>query len=66
MTLIVFKDANGNPLALNASSVVKASHINSGSCEVTYRFGDKTFSDEVSHPVMEVVEAINKVTGSWL
>ena len=66
MSLIVFKDADGHHVALGANSVVKVNRDSDTLSEITYRIGDDVYSVYVAHPVMEVVDAVNKVSGSWL
>jgi len=66
MTLIVFKDEKNKPVAISSTSIVKVDYVAEDMSEITYRIGDDIFSANVSHPVLEVVEAINKVTGAWL
>ena len=66
MSLIVFKDVDGNPVALGANSIVKVSYSNNTLSEITYRIGDDVYLVSVAHPVMEVVDAVNKVSGGWL
>jgi hypothetical protein len=65
MTLIVFKDIDGHHVALSANSVVKVTRHTDIVSKITYRIGEDSYLEYVSHPVMEVVEAINKVTGVW-
>lgn len=65
MTLIVFKDGNKNPIALSSGSIFKVGYLSENMSNLTYRIGDEISYVEVSHPVLEVVEAINKVTGVW-
>jgi hypothetical protein len=65
MSLIVFKDIDGHHIALGATSVSKVTRWSDTISEITYRIGNDVYVVSVLHPVTEVVEAVNKVSGVW-
>lgn len=66
MSLIVFKDERGNDVAVISSAIVSVEYLEDGVSIVCYRVADQLKSVKVKHPVLEVVAAVNKVTGTWL
>jgi len=66
MSLIIFKNFHNESIALRAGSIVKVSAVDERACQVTYSVGKKAKKISLEHPVEEVVDAVNKVTGTWL
>lgn len=65
MSLIVFKDERGEEIAIIGNAVVSVENVGNGVSMVCYRVGDNIKSVNVKHPVIEIVNAVNKIMGIW-
>lgn len=65
MSLIVFKDERNEEIAIIGNAVVSVENVGNGVSMVCYRVGDTIKSVSVKHPVLEIVNAVNKIMGVW-
>ncbi len=65
MSLIVFKDERNEEIAIIGNAVVSVENVGNGVSMVCYRVGDNIKSVSVKHPVLEIVNAVNKIMGVW-
>ena len=65
MSLIVFKDERNEEIAIIGNAVVSVENVGNGVSMVCYRVGDNIKSVNVKHPVIEIVNAVNKIMGIW-